>query len=356
VKRRRGGIWNRIAPWLGWSPRARPIILLYHRVCELPADPQLLAVSPCNFADQLDVLRGRMQPLSLDDMFALAARGRLPERAVCLTFDDGYADNLVHARPLLAARGMPATVFVATGWLGSTREFWWDELERLLLAPGKLPEQLAVTVDARRRTWALGESAVYSELDAAQHRKWNVLENGDPTPRHTAYRQLAALLRTQPEPLREAALAELRTAAGVRESGRSTHRALTEAQLKQLSAGGLVSIGAHTVTHPVLSRLDAAAQSAEIAGSRRRLEELLGSPVRGFSYPFGTKSDFNRQTAALVRAAGFDYACANREGVVSPRADRYRLPRYLVRNWDGDEMARKLEEWSGVGSIARRAG
>lgn len=357
MKRATIKLFRRISPWLGLGSHGGPAILLYHRVADLPRDPQHLAVSPRNFEEQLDVLRRYAKPLPLAELVELAAAGSLPERAVGVTFDDGYADNLVHARPILQSCGVPATVFVCTGRLDTRREFWWDELERLLLEPGTLPHELTLTIAGRRHAWNLGEAAAYSEHDAARHGHWNVLEEADPTPRHAVYRELSALLRPLFPESRETALAALRQLAGAADEGRETHRALTLAQLRRLADGDLVEIGAHTATHSVLSRLPPAVQHAELAKSRRRLEQVLGLPVRSFSYPFGTAHDFTDETVRLVRAAGFKYACANVEGNVAPRSDRFRLPRFLVRNWDGETFARKLQEWTGVPAIAaRRAG
>src|SRR3954470_15948888 len=112
-----------------WSRRRPPaLILLYHRVATPTRDPQLLSVSPERFAEHLEVVRRCAEPVALA---GILAQGEGPRAAI--TFDDGYADNLHEAAPLLAAAGVPATVFVVSGQVGTTDEFWWDELERVLL-------------------------------------------------------------------------------------------------------------------------------------------------------------------------------------------------------------------------------
>ncbi|MEQ8791628.1 MAG: polysaccharide deacetylase family protein [Pirellulaceae bacterium] len=357
MKRRAGKLWKRISPWFGLGGFRGPAILLYHRVIELESDPQLLAVHPYRFDQHLDVLRRVAQPLPLIQFAERAVAGTLPERAVCVTFDDGYADNLLHARPRLERHDVPATVFVASGQLDSPREFWWDEIERLLLTAGNLPEELSLEIAGERRTWRLGDSAEYTPRDQQRWRRWDVLHTSDPTPRHAVYRQLSVLLRTLTHESQQHALDQLRRTAGVSAEGRGTHRAMSSQQARELADGDVVEVAAHTVTHPVLSKLDVARQHAEIVDSRRKLEEVLGLPVHGFSYPFGTEQDFSDETARIVRAAGFRYACANVEGNVRPRGDRFRLPRFLVRDWDGATFTRKLEEWIGVRKpTARRAG
>ena len=98
--------------------RPKPVILMYHRVAVPRVDPWDLAVHPDHFADQLAVLRTSRRPLALSEFVDRARRGSLPGDAVAITFDDGYADTLRQARPRLAAAGVPATLFLATAFVG----------------------------------------------------------------------------------------------------------------------------------------------------------------------------------------------------------------------------------------------
>ena len=116
------------------------LILGYHRVAEVSRDPYELCVTPRHFAAQLEVLRQQAKPMHLTDIVEALQKGDLPKRSVVLTFDDGYADMLYQARPLLEHYQIPATFFITTGYLGD--EFWWDELERLLSSAPILPDQL----------------------------------------------------------------------------------------------------------------------------------------------------------------------------------------------------------------------
>src|SRR5207245_611648 len=118
----------------------------YHRVEDLPSDPQRMCVGPDQFDEHLAVLRTRFRPASLSSAVEATRKGDL-DRDVAVTFDDGYADNLLNAKPLLETHGIPATVFVTTDYIDSKREFWWDELERLLLQPGDLPDVLNIHFD-----------------------------------------------------------------------------------------------------------------------------------------------------------------------------------------------------------------
>ena len=105
---------------------------MYHRIAVPNVDPRGLSVSPERFAEQVQPLRARRTVLSMDAFVARLRSGDLPHNAVALTFDDGYLDNLRQAKPTLETTSVPATVFLATGRIGTGEEFWWDELARMV--------------------------------------------------------------------------------------------------------------------------------------------------------------------------------------------------------------------------------
>jgi len=322
------------------------IILLYHRVSELPLDPQLLCVTPQHFAEHLEVIRdcGRtIQVKALGEALQHRSSGRC---SVVVTFDDGYADNLYNAKPLLERFDIPATVFVTTGYVGSKREFWYDDLERILLHAGPLPETLRLKLSDHWYQWELGAQVACGEAGDAGTREWNVSRKENPTVRHGLYRSLFQILQPLPDTERQKILKKLASWAGMDTIHRRTHRTLTPQEVIGLADGGLVEIGSHTVTHPVLSALPLIAQRAEMDGSKACLEEILGRPVASFAYPFGGRSHYTEQTVAAVREAGFERACSNFAGTVRRGTDRWQLPRFLVRDWDGGEFARNLEDWT----------
>lgn len=294
--------------------RPRGLVLLYHRVVTIESDPQWLAVAPERFSAQMEILAREFRPMPLREMLEAARKGRLPKRAVSVTFDDGYADNLHLAKPILEKFEVPATVFVATGMIGQAREFWWDELGALL-------------------------------LDDPRSAHWHVLQPGSDTPSQATYRESCGRIRTMPVEAREAMLDEIAATIGTLRSGRESHRVMTADELRLLAQDGLVEVGAHTVNHPVLSSLDPASQQEELSGSKRQLEEIIGRPVPTFSYPFGTTDDYNAASVAAAREAGFECGCSNFEGPVNARVNPFEVPRYLVRDWSGDEFKRRLEEW-----------
>lgn len=322
--------------------RSEVVILLYHRVYEAPSDPQLLCVTPQHFAEHLEHLRRHYRIMSLGDLVRALRERQLPKRAVVITFDDGYADNFLNAKPILERYEVPATVFVTTGYIGQEREFWWDELERLLLWTPQLPERLQVTLNGAVYEWHLGEWAQLPEEEKVSYWKWHVEISADPTLRHRAYRELHRLLRSLVEEEREKILAQLRAQVKDKVNERRDYRVMTAEEVRRLGDGGLVEVGSHTVTHPVLATQPVEIQRKEIMESKQRIEALLGHSVTAFSYPYGGQGDVGQDAVRLVQEAGYEVACANFPSPVTRRSDLFFLPRYLVRDWDGEEFARRL--------------
>jgi peptidoglycan/xylan/chitin deacetylase (PgdA/CDA1 family) len=273
----------RAGRWL-LDKRGAIAILLYHRVAELESDPQRLAVTPAHFEEHLRVLRGTCTPIELADVPRLLRAARLPKRPVAITFDDGYRDNLHEAKPLLERDGVPATVFVASGYVGREREFWWDELDRL------------------------GRADLHARL--------------------------------KPAPLeeRERLLAEVRMG-----EPRGDDLSVDQDELRQLD-GGAVTVGSHTRYHLSLAAHPPDVQRAEIEGGARDLSEWLDREVDLFAYPFGSPGvDVSDETRRIAQKAGVKAAAVNDPRVCSIAASRYALPRFLVRDWDGARFEQRLE-------------
>ena len=321
------------------------MILLYHQVTEWGSDPWALNVKPLHFAEHLDVLQQHANPVRLQDLTQALLKGKkLPPRSVVVTFDDGYADNLYNAKPLLERYDIPATIFLITGYIGHEREGWWNELDRLVLQPGTLPETLNLQVNGRAYRWELGEAAHYSPHSYQGHRYWRAWEEVS-GPRQALYRSLYDLLYLMAEDERREVLDDLLTWAGAKPVSRKTHRFLSLQEVATLPQGELVEVGAHTVTHPTLSALPVASQRDEIQQSKNRLEEVVGHPVTSFAYPYGTQKDYTTETVALVREAGFACACSAVEDIVGSSTDRFQLPRVFVQDWEGEEFAKRLSNW-----------
>lgn len=338
---------GRLQLWLQHATapfRRGAVVLLYHRVFEPRSDPQNLCVSPQHFSEQMEYIRKYLEPMSLQGLAQSFKDTQLPKRAVVVTFDDGYADNLHNAKALLERYEVPGTVFVTTGYVEQEREFWWDELDRLLLYPGTLPETLYLNLNGSNYQWQLREGRGYSAKDFDCYHDWHVGQDA-PTTRQDLYQSLCGLLRVLPEDERRHALVELRMWAGEMPTRRPTYRAVSPDEILHLTEGGLVEVGAHTVNHPVLSLLPVVSQKSEIEQSKVYLQKILGRPVSSFAYPYGSRADYTRDSVGLVQEAGFACACSTFANKVGRNADPFQLPRILVRDWNGEEFARRLQSW-----------
>jgi peptidoglycan/xylan/chitin deacetylase (PgdA/CDA1 family) len=317
------------------------LILVYHRVNETVLDPWSLSVTPDHFAEHLEILRQSFYPTSLQALAGSLQDGtKLKPKSIVITFDDGYADNLQHAKPILERFDCPATIFLVSGTLGSSHEFWWDELCSLLLQPNTLPEQLQLSIRGELHTWHLGKAADYSHADDSRSESWRI---GRPAPtfRHDLYKQLWQLVQPLSSEEQTEVMSALRAWAGI-ESKPPTHRLLTQKECLELARGEQIEIGAHTIHHPSLASLPYDLQCAEILESKQDLEELLSQPVNSFSYPFGKQQNYTPDTVAIVQEAGFSAACCNESGVVNADADPFLLPRVHVPDCSGTEFENRL--------------
>ena len=321
------------------------VVLAYHRVASPPQDPQLMCVSPAHFAEHLRVMRQAGECVSLRDLARWGAVGHVPRRAIVVTFDDGYADNLEVAEPLLRAAGVPATVFVASGGLDAGRPFWWDEIEALLLHGGEVPAEVTLTVRGRRFAWPLeAEDPSSRALDGPEVTRWDITRPETPSPRQAAYRDIARLCRGLAPDERDMALRSLVAQLGEAPAV-DGHRRLSPAGVAELAASTVVEVGAHGVSHTPPSVLSPARRAAEFLEGKHQLEEMSGRAVDLLSYPFGAADDLTSDCGRVALDCGYMAACANSPRLVWRQSDPYRLPRFLVRDWDGEHFASRLEAW-----------
>lgn len=280
--------------------RGRLAVLLYHRVLAAPDPVNDWDVTAAEFAQQMRALRAWFNPLPLSEALARLAAGSLPPRAVSVTFDDGYADNADVALPILLRAQVPATFFIATGFLNGGR-MWNDTVGEAIRA---WPDP---TLDAG-----------FGALDVA-----------------TADSKRAAIKATLGHwkylPATERAARTEALAASARISPASALM-MSDHNVKTLREAGM-EIGAHTVTHPILAMADPATAMREIGDSRTYLEDLLREPVTLFAYPNGRPdADYGAREIAAVRAAGFAAAVSTAPGVATADADAFQIPRFTP--WD----------------------
>lgn len=323
---RKGGSWARRLLLQRTRPHA--LVLVYHRIAVSPADPWRLCVAPQNFAAHLAVLARRADVLPLADVAhsVLNREQRNTSRPlVAITFDDGYADNLERGLPLLQQARLPATIFVASSWVGRPHPFWWDRLAWLVSVAAPGTRTLSLDLPAGAFTWSRRDGSPLHQRDRAELREalWSALRPLDMDDRERALDCLQDWGGTGPAPA-------------------ETGRPMTAAEVRQAAASGLLEIGAHSMTHPCLPELPDEIQAEEIAGSVAECSRLAGRPVTAFAYPHGR---VDRSTAAQARAAGLRLACGGPDDVLWPASDPFALPRLSVHDLDGAAFERWLR-WS----------
>jgi peptidoglycan/xylan/chitin deacetylase (PgdA/CDA1 family) len=278
-------------------------VLAYHRVLAerdrlLPAE-----LSAAEFDHRMRWVKANFCVLSLGEAVRALREDRLPRRALCVTFDDGYADNYGIALPILRRLGLPATFFVATGFLDGGCMF------------------NDVVIEALRR--AAGADLDLGDVGLGRHPL-----GSDEQRLRAIDRILGRLKYFEPERRRRVAL-QIAQRAG---SAVPTDLMMTSEQVRALHAAGM-EIGAHTVTHPILAEIPLRRARDEMDASRARLERITGAPVRFFAYPNGgPRRDYFADHAALARELGFDAAVSTAWGAAGPGDDLYQIPRFTP--WD----------------------
>lgn len=297
---------SRAESWLAPLARGIGAILMFHHVRPARADPfqpnRLLEVTP----EHLDLTLGLARELgweivSLDEVPDRLARGK--GRFLALTFDDGYRDNRDHALPVLRRHGVPWTMFVTTDYASGRGSLWWLELEEAIRASERV------------------------SLHGREHAA------GTPAEKAAAFRALYAGLRAGAEKDLRAATAALCDRAGFDRAALAGRLCLSWDELRSLSASEpALTVGAHTLSHPMLAKGDEAEARREIAASRSEIGERIGRPVRHLAYPVGDPASAGPREFALARQAGYATAVTTRPGHLFPAhaAHLAALPRLSV--------------------------
>ncbi len=302
-------------------------VLAYHRVLPrsaavaFPYDIELVSAWEEEFEWQVQFLARHFRILTCTELASMVDAGRpVPRDAVMITFDDGYRDNHDVVLPILRRYDASAVIFVATGYMDATQTYWYDRLVRQMLTapPGELP----VPAGSPRLTLA---------GDEAQRRS-------------VAYHALKHL-KTLPDGQRRATLERWREAMGMpeHEAFDGDHGPMSWAQVRRLSDAG-IEIGSHTVSHPVLAKVDDdAALERELLESKSAIEAHTGRPVLSMAYPVGGAGAYSDRVVDAVRRAGYRFAFTYQSGVIDPGSmDVFRLRRLAVERYVSRDRFRAM--------------
>lgn len=311
------------------------IILGYHRISTDRPDPFGLCVSLDNFRDQLSSLLAIGPLVSIDEMLERRLCG-VNEPCFSLSFDDGYVDFLDHALPLANEVSAPLAVFIPTGYPDSGREFYWEELARIILTDEPRPHHLELSLPEGSFSQEVADAAGHGQ--AISDWRWGPAA---PHPRTSLYKELYARLRLLPHTQRQCVLDDLFDWAGLDSAPRKNTRPMTWNEIIALP-GKNVTVGGHTRYHPQLSLLDPEKQREEILGGKQELENILGVPVHYLAYPHGTPTDVNETTLLTTRQAGYEAAFSVEARTLSPQDDPFLLPRLCVGDVSGPTLVETI--------------
>jgi len=306
-----------------FAHRHKAIVLAYHGFTDRATHPGIensqgkhLPVEA--FRSQLAYLRRHYRVLPLESLIAALETGApLPAHSLAITIDDGYRSNYTLAYPALREYGLPATVFLTTGFLDEGDLQWSDRIEYALNR----------TTESRLEL-TIGPDPFVARLD-------------DMAARLACDRRLRTLLKVVPQETRGAIVDELEQRLGQRLRDAADppeiYRPLAWAEVREMQRSGLMTFGSHTVSHFILTRCDPTRAQDELAGSRHRIEAETGVPCRLFCYPNGQAGCFDGATRAMLLAAGYTGGLTTVYGMNDRRSDVLALKR-LYANKPG--MAR----------------
>jgi peptidoglycan/xylan/chitin deacetylase (PgdA/CDA1 family) len=284
-------------------------VLNYHRVNSDREPFGLLPVTPKEFESQIQYLKRHYQILPLKSLLHRADdQGDLPTRCIAITFDDGYLDNYQFAFPILKRNGVPATLFAVTESLERQEPLWYDKVffafrsttQSHLSLPDIFGEKLIL---------------ITKEMKLA------------------ACDRVLRLLKNLPEAQRLEQTTVLFSALAIKDFAPMGKMMMGWSEARELQAGGF-EIEAHSVSHPILTRITGDRLQAEISGCKRTLEEKLQKEIKVFAYPNGQPGDFNENVAQVLAANGFKHAFTTVFGKNRPDSDPYTLKRAMSWYYD----------------------
>ncbi len=320
----------------------KAVVLMYHRIAEPDTDPWQLSVSPARFEEHLKVLRDGYRVVPVADLAGQLAKGKVNKKSVCITFDDGYTDNFLYAKPLLEKYRSPASFFLATQYLGRAEVYWWDELEIILLRTATLPARLQLEIRGKGFDFQLEHEGHLTPAEWEQHRRW-VWPEPAPTRRCMMYLALWEEIRPLPFEEIKAVMKEIRAWSASDYSAPVIDYPMSLDQAREFLVSPLFDIGLHTHTHCDLGAHTRSFQLQEISACAAFLQAEFMHTSRTIAYPYGR---YNADTLSLAQDLQLQAAFTTHTRFVSKHTDPLQIPRFQVKNWTGEEFAQQLRIWS----------
>jgi peptidoglycan/xylan/chitin deacetylase (PgdA/CDA1 family) len=265
---------------------------------------------------------------------------KIKENCIAISFDDGYTDNYFIAKPLLEKYNLPATFFITSN-SDQQKEYWWDELAKILLETVKLPRMLSLKINGQPFVYDLaGETCLTEEL-LNKHRKF--IAHNPETLRSILYFKLWELLTPMPAHEQLQFISQLRSWAGLAENSRQEYCCMSSHQIKEISDNSLFDIEGHSESHPALPCHGKEVQLQEILNNKIFLEEIIAKKINSFAYPSGKYDD---RTIEILKQLNFHAAFTTEANVIQTHSNSLVLGRFQVNNWNGDQFKQMLLKWA----------
>jgi peptidoglycan/xylan/chitin deacetylase (PgdA/CDA1 family) len=298
------------------------LILTYHHVSETTTGTPPLSelergISKAAFREQVEFLSSKFELMTVSDLVKrVTSAHNSAQLPLAVSFDDGYRSVHSRAWPMLVTASSPATVYVPSGYVNTSRRYWWIVLsDYCASATPELAAKLAGKLREQQADEELISLLEKPQLQTAQQRFF--------------WRGRLALRIDKLGEERRSAIMQVVEDTIEQPATDEQTLVLTNSQLEELTAAGW-EIGAHTVNHVELTTVDEKLAGDEISADKLALESTLGHEIRGLAYPYGR---FNPDISALAEQNNFKYAVATRPGTVSSSSNRYALPRLSVARW-----------------------
>jgi peptidoglycan/xylan/chitin deacetylase (PgdA/CDA1 family) len=297
---------------------------MYHGITKSPLPVHdWCFVTETAFREQVRYLRDHFQLTCLSNAVDLLRRGSLSRPTAVITFDDGYSSTYDLAFPLLKEAGCPATIFLATQFVDSEDTLWFCRLNGALTASSRS------SFSWNGRTFSIRDPLRKASVSLLLQGE---LKNLPPSRIATALDDIVRVLT------------DSRNVSAI-----SPFRILSSAQISEMASSGLIEFGAHTHSHPILSRLSAAEQEEEITLSKQEVERLTHRSCRFFSYPNGRSQDYDGETVRLLEKCGFTAAVTTINGPNLKNTPLLELNRYMAGEVDHANFSAAVHHfaWSG---------
>lgn len=297
------------------------IVLAYHRIYNIddedsfPFDPELISATPSDFKQQMQYIKKHYNAVSLNDVIEHQKdNNKLPPNPIVITFDDGHEDNFTQAYPILSALNIPATIFLSTEYIGSNKIFWFDWVAHAIY-------------ETNENTLSLNNENFSINLGT------EIIEKREATMRTLSY------LMTLSNSNRITCLKEIKHQLAVKVSEKNMKKssALNWDQIIEMSKNG-IEFGSHTVSHPILSKLDDAQLSYELSHSKSEIESRTKQTVNTIAYPVGGRSEFTDDVIKACKESGYQLGLSYISGTEKIKIEklfeikRLHIERYTTLN------------------------